>query len=155
MTTFNIRTIDIEEYLRGQDDRAKGYPITAHGDDTVDQHGQATDAYCAGYDPRQEIVGFQPEHETEGKAFQDELRRVAESTHRPAEHKAPHTGHRTYRIAAKQGDAIHLRHNIAACELGNAVARLLGQYKDAHDMRITLESPEDFQEEHNQSNTKD
>ena len=70
---FNIRPLDVREFIRGKRDRQSGFPIMAPGDPVIDQDRQATDAYLAGFDPSCCFVGIKAGKHQEASAFRKQL----------------------------------------------------------------------------------
>jgi len=130
MKVYDIRPIDLAEYLRGQRDRAEGYLIIAHGDETVDQDGQATDAYCAGYDPQAEIIPYKDGEQAEGEAFRNQLTQAANETQNIE----------MFRISIDKKDTVHLNHHVLREHLAAQIASLLELHSSFRSMHITTET---------------
>ena len=125
-----IRQIDIAEYLRGQHNRAAGYAIIANGLDEIDQDGQATDAYCAGYDPLANLVPYKPGKETDGKAFRAALERATQ------QHRATI---RLYRVAVDDHKLDNQRSHVLQEHIGQQVEELRRLHPDADDIRVSAQ----------------
>jgi len=135
MKVYDIRALDIAEYLRGQKDRAEGYPIIAHGDETVDQDGQATDAYCAGYDPTAEIVQYKDGQEAEGHAFRQQLQQAANKTETIE----------MFRISTQKDNTVHLDHHVLREHLAAKLKSVLELHSSFQTIRITVETDDEKQ----------